>query len=218
MNTPNLLKLLSLIIAAASFASCSMLDYRDFEDEMSEYRGESSSFEPNIDFPVVAGDTGEMGTDFESIRLRTPSSASQKKLSDYELSLKSELYRLEGNLDEIEQRNYIEYKDKLGNDSQKIYYLSLDTVERRNYLITRGLIKEKRNSFYTHGERAIASITNDIVVGMHKSEVSRVWGEPARKDFAGDKRDENERWAYRRNDKIKFIFFNAGMVEGWTEE
>jgi hypothetical protein len=219
MNTPNLLKLLSLIIAAASLASCSMLDHRDFQDEMSEFRDDGgSSFEPNIDFPVVAGDTGEMGTDLEMIRRRTPASRTQRKLNDYELSLKGELYSLEASLDEQEQRKYIQFKDKLGSDSQKIYYLSLDPLERGDYLVTRGLVDNKRNSYYTHGERAIASITNDVVIGMHKSEVSRVWGEPARRDFSGDKREENERWAYRRNDKIKFIYFNGGMVEGWTEE
>lgn len=218
MNGPNLFKLLSLVIAAASLASCSMLDHRDFEDEMGEFRGETAAFEPNVDFPVVAGDTGDMSTDFESIRLRTPSSIGEKRLSDYELSLKEELYSLEGSLDEHSQRKYIEYKDKIGNDSQKIYYLSLDETERHQYLITRGLVDEKRNSYYTHGERAIASMTNDVVVGMHKSEVARVWGEPARVDYAGAKAEENERWAYRRNDKVKFIYFNGGMVEGWTEE
>jgi hypothetical protein len=218
MNTPNLLKLLSLIIAAASLASCSMLDHRDYQDEMSEYRDDGDSFAPNIDFPVVAGDTGFMGTDLEMIRRRTPASGSEKKMSDYELSLKAELYSLEGALDQDAQRKYIENKDKIGNDSQRIYYLSLDPVERNEYLITRGLVKNQRNNFYTHGERAIASMSNDVVIGMHKSEVSRVWGQPARRDISGDKRDENERWAYRRNEKVKFIYFNGGMVEGWTEE
>lgn len=219
MNTSNLLKLLSLIIAAASLASCSMLDHRDFEDEMSDFRDDgSSSFEPNIDFPVVAGDTGEMGTDWEIINSRTPASRSQRKLNDYEVSIRAELYSLEGKLDEIDQRKYIKYKDKLGSDSQKIYYLSLDPMERSEYLITRGLVDGQRSAYYTHGERAIASLSRDVIVGMHKSEVEKVWGEPARKDFAGDKRDQNERWAYRRNDKVKFIYFNSGMVEGWTEE
>ena len=217
MNS-NLLKLLALCFVAINLAACSMLDHRDFADEMSEYNNEDPSFIPNVDFPVMAGDTGEIGSNLDIIRRRTPASRREKKMTDHELSIRGELQSLEGNLDESEQRRYIQYKDKLGNDSQKIYYLSLDARQQFQYLKTRGFINEQKNQYYTQGERAIASLTNDVVLGMHKSEVSRVWGEPARVDFAGDKREENERWAYRRNEKVKFIYFNAGIVEGWTEE
>ncbi len=218
MLKPNYLKLQALLVISMLMSSCAMLEYRDFEDQMSEYRDDDLSFVPNQDFPVVAGDSGDMGGGLEVILRRTPASGSQRKLNAHESSIRQELYALEGQLQEDELKQYIENKDKLGSDSQKIYFLSLDEMEKYDYLKTRGLVERADNSYYSSAERAIASVTNDIVLGMGKQEVARIWGQPARVDYSGSKSLQNERWAYRRNDKVKFIYFDSGVVEGWTEE
>jgi hypothetical protein len=218
MKKPNYLKLHVMLILVFTMSSCAMLEYRDFEDEMSEYRDDDLSFIPNQDFEVVAGDTGDMGGGLDVILRRTPASGNEKKLSDHESSIRQELYALEGQLQEDELRQYIDNKDKIGSDSQKIYFLSLDQMEKYDYLKARGMAQKDDNSYYSSNERAIASVTNDVVLGMGKSEVARIWGQPARVDYSGARTLENERWAYRRNDKVKFIYFDSGVVEGWSEE
>lgn len=218
MFIPNYFKLLLVLALAIGFSSCALLEHRDFEDEMSEYRDDDLSFVPNEDFPVVAGDSGDMGGGLDVILRRTPASPFEKRLNDHQSSIRQELYALEGKLQEDELRQYIENKDKLGNDSQKIYFLSLDEMEKYEYLKTRGIVEKDNNRYYSANERAIASVTNDIVLGMGKDEVARIWGQPARVDYSGARSLENERWAYRRNDKVKFIYFASGVVEGWTEQ
>jgi len=218
MKKPNCLKLHALLLLLFTMSSCAMLEYRDFEEQMDEYRDDDLSFVPNQDFPVVDGDSGDMGGGLEVILRRTPASGNEKRLSEHESSIRQELYGLEGQLQEDELRQYIENKDKIGSDSQKIYFLSLSQRGKYDYLKTRGLVERVENPYYSSNERAIASVTNDVVLGMGKDEVSRIWGQPTRVDYSGARTLENERWAYRRNNKVKFIYFDSGVVEGWSEE
>jgi hypothetical protein len=50
---------------------------------------------------------------------------------------------------------------------------------------------------------------------MSKTQVLQSWGEPARVDIAGNPSNENERWLYSMNGASKYIYFEAGEVQGW---
>ena len=219
MNRFNFLKLLYTVLFITQVYSCAALDHRDFEDTMSPYANTGDmAFIPNEDFPVVAGDEGEYGGGLDVIISRTPGYKKEKKVLSLEESLKAELARLENRLEEREQRDYLEHREELGSDSSRIYYLSLDKSEKYHYLRLKGLKSEPLNTYYSRRDRAIASLTNDIVLGMTKSDVSRLWGAPARVDYAGSKGIKGERWAYSRDEKVKFIYFSGGRVEGWAEQ
>ncbi len=221
MKYTNLFKLLVLTLVMAGLSSCAMMNDRDYEDQMNEMNFSEPAFVPNQDFPVVSGDDGDFGNGLDVIMSRTPLSERERKADRYEESLKRELYAIEANLDESVQRDYMKHRDKLGSDSARIYFLSLSTPDKEQYLRVRGLVDEptqSRQNYYASNERAIASLSSDIVVGMSKSEVAGAWGQPGKIDYAGDRREQNERWAYRRNDKVKFVYFDGGRVEGWIEE
>lgn len=55
-----------------------------------------------------------------------------------------------------------------------------------------------------------------IVAGMSKRDVIRAWGYPKRRDIAGYERYENERWLYSTGGRIKLVYFESGVVQGWN--
>ncbi len=80
-----------------------------------------------------------------------------------------------------------------------------------------GLRGIENSKYYTVRETQLAAHNSEIVMGMNKSSVISSWGEPMQRDFAGDPRYQNERWAYRKGGKTKFIYFEGGKVGGWAD-
>jgi len=201
------------MILVGGFSSCAFLEHRDFENEMSEYRMDDPMFIPHQDFAVVPGDSGRYHRSNDIISSRTPATAQTRDRQIYNESLKRELRGLENNLTDSEYSDYIKYRDQIGGDSEKIYFLRLSKLERINYLGAKAISTPR---YYTVNENRMAAYSNDIVLGMQKNEVLRSWGQPIRKEVSGDPRYENERWAFRRNGTVSYIYFSGGVVEGWS--
>lgn len=211
----NVLKLLTLSLMIIGLSSCAFLERRDFESEMSEFRMDDPMFTPNQDFAVVPGDEGRYYRSDSVINSRTPATAKTQENRLYNSSLARELRSLESRMDETEYNEYLKYRTKLGNDSEKIYYLHLSERDRGEYLQSR---KIETPQFYTVNETNMAALSREIVLGMPKTDVLRSWGQPIQRDYAGDPRYQNERWAYRRNGALSYVYFNGGVVEGWQDQ
>lgn len=198
-----------ILIILFSLMSCSQFRTgRTYMAEMSE--DDSRFFEPNSDFPIVAGDTGRYWiSDGERAR-RTPASKEERDEDIFESSLKYELRSLENSLSSDEEKVYMKYRGDLRTISERIYFLKLSDYERRDYLISRGLIEVKESA----PTLQIAG-TQGVKRGMSKSEVVTSLGNPARIDVAGNPQNENERWLYTANGTQKYIYFEAGTVFGW---
>lgn len=207
-----------------------MFEQRDFMDEM-QYQFDEPMFQANRDFMVVPGDTGRPHRTLSEINDRTPATYEDEQDFRYKQSLRRELVNLENQLTDTEYEDYLKYKNKLGGLSEKIYYLRLNQAQRDSYLTARRLKEPKsrqvvtRANYYRNNAAAnYRSVSgkfpkiNDVALGMSKDDVVQNWGQPERKDVAGNPALENERWAYRKNGSVKFIYFEAGRVEGWTEE
>ena len=219
MKRSKVLKLLRILLVASIASSCAGFDHRDYSEVMEGHATQDLTFLPHIDFPVVSGDEGDYGGGIDVIIARTPGYKNEKKVTSHEESLRAELIKLEQGLDESHQSDYLKYRSKFDSDSARIYYLGLrEPREKYRYLKTIGLVKETPNQSYSAGDRSIAGLSNDIVFGMNKKDVKRIWGEPVRIDYSGQKNQENERWAYRRDESVKFIYFDGGKVEGWTQQ
>ena len=229
-------KLLFLLIAGI-LTSCSLLDRRDYTYQMDEYYHEQPMFMAGRDFPVSAGDTGRdhYRTDKEIAR-RTPASLGQKREYLYERSLERELRHLEARLTESEYDEFKQIRGQIGSISEQIYCLRLNEYEKAEYLAMRKIRPLRaRNSRgrYGHGPQRVAfhppyqannpkglrasTGLNDVVLGMTMDDVVGVWGAPEKRDIAGNPKLKNERWAFRRNGKVKFIYFESGKVRGWSE-
>lgn len=176
---------------------------------------DSSFFNPQHDFPVVAGDNGKFWMDEEERRARTPASEEDIQETRHSRSLQNELRQLESIQSEESLEFYNKYKSKLSSTSDKIYFLNLHPAERQEYLKARGLISEKKESPFTDSQRMFALRKNDILMGMSKDDVLDSWGKPMRVEVAGNPRYQNERWLYRLNGASKYIYFESGQVQGW---
>lgn len=209
----NLPKLLGLITLTIMLSSCAFLEHRDFESEMSDFRMDDPMFIPNQDFAVVPGDSGMYHRSDDIISSRTPATAESRDRQIYNESLRRELRGLENRLTDSEYSDYIKYRNQIGGESERIYFLRLSKSERIDYLSSRGISVPR---YYTVTENKMAAYSNEVVLGMQKNEVIRSWGQPVRREVSGDPRYENERWAFRRNGAVSYIYFSGGVVEGWS--
>ena len=57
-----------------------------------------------------------------------------------------------------------------------------------------------------------------IELGMQTSDVTNAWGRPLKRDIAGMEGQGNERWTYQMGNRVKYIYFERGRVEGWSEQ
>jgi len=203
-------KKLTLFTLMMTTASCSQfLTHRDYLSEMEH--DDSSFFQPREDFPVVAGDDGKDWESKASRRERTPASESEIQEDMSRRSLNQELRHLEGKLSENSLDFYEKYKPRLSTTSERIYFLKLSHSDRRDYLASRGFLKEEsqpREQAYSHRQ-------SQVITGMSKSAVMSSFGQPTRVEVAGNPSFENERWLYSVNDATKYIYFESGRVQGW---
>lgn len=176
---------------------------------------DSHYFNPREDFPVVAGDSGRDWMSDSERRERTPASEHDIAEDQTTRVLKNELRQLESLQTEENLEFYNTHKKALGSTSSRIYFLKLPASERKEYLMTRGIIGEPRSMASTVHERMSAIRHKDILLGMSKQDVLTSWGKPERVDVAGNPRNENERWLYRMAQGPKYIYFESGEVQGW---
>lgn len=202
--------LLSLLLLSGG---CSGLASR--RDYLSEMEHDDSSFySPNRDFPVIAGDSGRTSETEKERRLRTPASVEDKEQTRSRDFLAKELRQLESAQSEEAFAQYEDHKPKLKTTSERIYFLKLTKYERKEYLSARGFIKEDQQKFKPL-EKRFGIRNTQVSMGMSKSEVENSLGRPARVEVAGNPSFENERWLYSVNGATKYIYFEAGRVEGW---
>lgn len=209
---------LTIFILLSSLVSCTgLMPGRSYISQMSE-ESEGGIFEPYKDFPVVGGDNGRYWYTEHERKARTPASFQEHKQELEFDAMKSQLTHLESTLPSEEQVFYNEIKDKMKTDSEKIYYLELPNAEERiSYADLKGWNKspEKYNADW---EKRLATRQTEISLGMTKQEVMDSAGRPERVEIAGNPRNENERWIYSVAGDTKFIYFEAGRVEGWSSD
>ena len=212
MKALNKLTLMTMLFSAAS---CSQfLTHRDYLSEMQH--DDSSFFKPREDFPVMAGDTGrDWETNAQRVN-RTPSSVSELQEGKSRSFLQNELKDLERKQPEEAASLYEDYKHKLATTSERIYFLKLAQFERKDYLESRGFLKSKSSTQEPEGYKKMFGVRETHVAeGMSKSDVESNWGSPSRVEVAGNPSYENERWQYVINGATKYIYFEAGRVQGW---
>ncbi len=224
----------NLIFILFTLMSCTQFPYRTYTEEMEEE--DYSFFNPREDFPVVSGDNGrDWISEGDRIR-RTPASDVFMAEEKSKRALRSELRELEYMQSDDDMDFYNAHKDKFGSASEKIFFLNLPVEERRDYLVDRGFLaplpSKQRKSMSAQSEKVSVSNhdssssfsgfndpfivrSNDVTLGMNKSDVLESMGRPLQVEIAGNPRNENERWLYELNGASKYIYFEAGEVQGW---
>lgn len=215
-SSVNNLLILSIVFASTS---CSMmLPDRSFLAEME--RENEQFYSPGKDFPVVSGDTGEIGRSREEIRLRTPSSVRAKKLNDETMSLAEELREKEEILfqdtNETVKERYEQGKKFLQTDSDKLYYLSLSSSERETYIESKKLDLKEELEQKTNMVQRRSVHSSELYLGMNKNDVMSMWGKPARVEIAGNPSHQNERWSFLEDGSVRQVYFEGGTVQGWA--
>lgn len=204
-------KPLILLTSSLLFQACSIMPERSYYSQMEEV--EDELIVPNRDFPVVGGDTGKMGRTRSEIMKRTPASEEEKEKYFQDVVLEEELEKLVEDQSLSQRNHYYQYEHRLHTTSEKIYFLKLMTIAERNeYLESRGVQIEEMISTKKHSR--FAQSAPSISHGMSKSDVVNQFGEPYSIEVAGNPRYENERWAYRRQGAIEYIYFESGRVQG----
>ncbi len=197
---------------SALLGGCAFVTDRTYLAEMED--DDSSLFEPREDFAVIPGDEGRVGRGPDDIRRRTPASTSELLHRREEAALARTLSRLEGEQSEAAFKHYQQHRARLATTSERIYFLQIPTERERNeYLASRGLLGTTQSLPQALG---LAAAMGELVPDMSKDEVLESWGRPERIDIAGNAAYENERWLYRRDGAVKYIYFEGGRVGGWT--
>ncbi len=209
------IKALLLTAVVSLSSSCAlMLPDRSFIEQME--REDGGMFTPGKDFPMVSGDTGEVRRSREEVRMRTPSSERSIRQNRESESLVEELRSKEERLEDYELDRYAKDKKFLQTDSDKLYYLSLDSEERKIYVASKksDLKDDLENRKDMVKRRSVHS--NELYLGMAKDDVVSAWGKPARVEIAGNPANQNERWSFVEDGSIKQVYFESGTVHGWA--
>jgi hypothetical protein len=212
-------KLILLALGCMTITSCAgLLQNRTFIDEMD--RESDGLFVAGRDFDAVPGDSGSAYRSNDEIRMRTPASESEAYDMAQSKALYQELTRKERTLKPRERELYNQAMPYLNTPSEKIYFLSLTPYEQTDYLAARQVPIEGIYQSARGASRSLASLQpiydRTLNLGMSKDQVVGLWGRPARVEVAGNPQNENERWAFYENGQIKFVYFEAGQVQGWN--
>lgn len=210
MKTTILTLMLALMLL---MSSCAFVSERSYTDEMEAM--DEGMFVPNRDFQVVGGDSGDISYTRREILRRTPASRLEKEKMFENFALEEELVQLESEQSGGMAEQYDKYREHLKTNSEKIYYLKLASKrEREEYMASKGLFQGKHSNVSPQEEDAIGQ--HQIAQGMSKDAVLKSWGKPISVEVAGNPKYENERWVYRRNRKLEYVYFEGGLVEGFT--
>lgn len=227
--TMKFLAIVSLLLFTTSCAG--LFQERTFIKEMD--RVSDGTWTPHEDFQVIPGDRHDGYRSKEQIAARTPEGRKSFAHSD---NLLRELSRKEKLLTMEQYADYSELRPDLETTSEKIYYLNLDEVEKDHYLSSKHLgkyaarnMQKGRGPAMAHSARrenllsqlpTISSLSRggNIYQGMVKEDVRTSWGRPYRVEVAGNPRNQNEKWTFYENGKVKQVFFEGGVVHGWAME
>lgn len=218
-------KYFQVLILSLSLTSCAqLLEGRSFISEMD--RETDLFLVPGRDFRTVSGDTGRAYRSGQEIMERTPANYRSKEEYLQQKSLLKELSWRESQLSEHERLRYQQVSSYLPTESEKIYFLSLSAFERERYLEARGAFEAEPSPPMSSLGRFPASGTaplalehwqySSISLGMDKDRVMDIYGHPTRVDVAGNPRLENERWAFIENGRVRYVYFEGGVVQGWA--
>lgn len=209
---------LTFITLILSYGCADLFGHRSFVGSMNR---EEAFYNPGEDFPVSAGDSGDIKRSSEEVSARTPETQYESMQRRESLMIKNELAGLEGKLSPEEMGSYKVHSNYLETDSEKIYYLNLPASKRMDYLSSRRLASgsefETTGSF-GHLRRPASILDRELFLGMGKEAVVDSWGRPHRVDVAGDPRHQNERWSFYSNGQVKTVYFEQGQVQGWSVE
>lgn len=204
-------KAVFLINLGLLLGGCSLAPQRSFYDEMDGTPDEM--FVPNRDFPIVQGDSGAATRSRREILMRTPASKMEREKLFEEFSLEDELSNLENELDDDDYNHYLKYREKLKTHSERIYFLKLGSiVDKEEYLVSKNLYDGKYSNVSPQENNLIAQ--HEVAHGMTKDAVLKSWGKPIDVEVAGNPRNENERWVYKKNGRREFVYFEGGVVDG----
>ncbi len=194
-----------------------MFSARSFQDEME--RNSENFWSPNDDFPVVSGDSGSTHRTRREVYARTPGSVNVAAKEQQTLKLEEEI---EAKIDQLSEEERGEYKSSekyLENNSEKAYYLSLSKYKRWSYVAEKKGKQLGTQEYSTLDYLQIRQTQNGrLDLGMSKDEVLSKLGRPGQIDVAGDPRNENERWSFNQGKFRKYIYFESGKVQGWSQD
>lgn len=143
------------------------------------------------------------------------------ELMPYFESISEKIYYLR-----LSSREKMEYEDSLLPETNRVErsLASSPSYNARGGILN-DYIPSDNSDFYENRGRAPAAVTpyeyiedessDEIFVGMTKTEVRSIWGGPNRVEVAGNPREENERWAFYHNGSVKLVYFEQGLVQGW---
>lgn len=201
------------IVLLALSACADFPSGRSYLSEMEH--DDSTFFQPEEDFPVVAGDEQIKGMSMDEYRRHRMPRSREDRMGDRQTqALNQELRSLEGAQHEDELEFYQLHKKKFANNSERIYFLKLPRGERRQYLQDRGFIESPRRAPASYSQ-ALGARRPEVNLGMTKDDVMGTLGKPVRVEIAGNPSFENERWLYSFNGNSKYIYFESGVVQGW---
>lgn len=186
----------------------------EMEDKGPEYMVAGTHFDK------VAGDVEKPAYTKEQMYERTPDKEKVFPLMSEQEKLKAESVNKIDALTEEQKAWFAQNEGFFTSESQKIYFLNLSEQEQSEYLAN-----NMQNTKLRQNYRHPASITSfsarsarEVALGMSKTSVIEVWGNPHRVDVAGNPRLENERWTFYEAGSKKYIYFASGQVEGWVTE
>lgn len=147
-----------------------------------------------------------------------PLNESQEVIVQRRLTLKGKEKEL---TTQREMKQYYHYKPMMNSDQERIYFLSLPSIEsRERFVQQRGLASKMKE---ISPDIASQIEENDISVGMTQKSVLESWGDPDRVEVAGNPVYGNERWKYSKyvsseagyRRETRYVYFENGVVSGW---
>lgn len=222
-----------ILLSLMTIVSCGPISMdRRFLAEMGTEEDEGFSlFAPGKAFNTVAGDPEVESYSREDMMKRTPASEKDYPEWTQERRLKKELEEKLSTLRPADREAFYLKERQFENDSQKLYYLSLDRYEQdrydqslQSYRNERMLRSRAQSGFGGRNPASIfrysprAQAHREIEIGMDKKSVIQRWGNPHRVDTAGNPTLGNERWTFFENGESKYVFFSKGKVDGWSLE
>lgn len=204
-----------LILACLGLSACSMLARSDRSGYA--YDGDDQPMRPSDIYEqreasVIDDAKEELGL-------------GSRPLSDEERQTVEDRVRLKrkeaGLATKREKKQYYGVRSLLRSDRERLYFLSLPTIEaRERWAQTRGL----GGSEETVTEDVAKTIdSNDISLGMSQKAVMQSWGDPDAVEVAGNPLYGYERWRYNRyvsgnegyQKEMRIVYFEGGRVVGW---
>lgn len=214
-RTSYFFKAFALILIVAGLSACSMLrrhpesgysEYRDFYNIQRDYEQERMAYEESLAREEIG---------FGPTKVLNEQEAEQ-------LNQRLQLKAMEQNLrTQKEKKQYYQYKSRMRTDKERMYFLSLPSIQARDRWAFQMGFTAEDGGF--SGETAELIENNDISLGMTQKAVLESWGDPELVEVAGNPVYGNERWKYSKfissesgyRREIRVVYFENGVVAGW---